>query len=156
MALGQSFSFGVFLITITSFFDLDAPKYLERFLFLMKASNLQCSTHRVLQLHQVSLHSDEKNNSFISNTFNGLSVPWGQVNLALSKNIDSQFLPQLRYIITNFHAINDVSVHLLSAMYIVLSVFSKRVIFKKVPKSILHVKLICVFFHSFHLTIVQS
>ena len=28
----------------------------------------------VLQLHQVSLHSDEKNNSFISNTFNGRSV----------------------------------------------------------------------------------
>ena len=30
--------------------------------------------HRVLQLHQGSLHSDEKNNSFISNTFNGRSV----------------------------------------------------------------------------------
>ena len=42
MALGQSFSFGVFLITITSFFHLDAPKYLESFLFLMKSSNSQC------------------------------------------------------------------------------------------------------------------
>ena len=42
-----------------------------------------CSTHRVLQLHQVSLHSDEKNNSFISNTFNGRSIRWGQVNSAL-------------------------------------------------------------------------
>ena len=29
---------------------------------------------RVLQIHQVSLHSDEKNNRFISNTFNGQSV----------------------------------------------------------------------------------
>ena len=29
---------------------------------------------RVLQLHQVSLHSDEKNNIFLSNTFNGRSV----------------------------------------------------------------------------------
>ena len=30
-----------------------------------------CSTDRVLQIHQVSLHSDEKNDSFISNTFKG-------------------------------------------------------------------------------------
>ena len=29
-----------------------------------------CSTHRVLQQHQISLHSYEKNNSFISNKFN--------------------------------------------------------------------------------------
>ena len=28
----------------------------------------------VLQLHQFSLNSDEKNNSFISNTFNGRAV----------------------------------------------------------------------------------
>ena len=28
----------------------------------------------VLQLYQVSINSDEKNNSFISNTFNGRSV----------------------------------------------------------------------------------
>ena len=28
----------------------------------------------VLQLHQVLLHSDEKNNSFISNTFNRCAV----------------------------------------------------------------------------------
>ena len=44
MALGQSFLFGVFLITITSFFHLDAPNYLESFLFLMKSSNSQCTT----------------------------------------------------------------------------------------------------------------
>ena len=42
MALGQSFSFGVFLITITSFFHLDAPKYLESKNFLNNSSNLQC------------------------------------------------------------------------------------------------------------------
>ena len=41
-----------------------------------------CSTHRVIQLHQVLLHSDEKNNSFISNTFNGQSVRKRQVNWA--------------------------------------------------------------------------
>ena len=42
MALGQSFLFGVFLITITSFFHLDTSKYLEIFLFLIRCSNSQC------------------------------------------------------------------------------------------------------------------
>ena len=42
MALGQSFSFGVFLITITSFFHLDFPKYLESKKFPNESSNSQC------------------------------------------------------------------------------------------------------------------
>ena len=36
----------------------------------------------VLQLHQVSLNSDEKQKSFIYNTFNGQTVHQGQVNQA--------------------------------------------------------------------------
>ena len=43
IALGQSFLFGVFLITITSFFHLHAPKYLESKKIPNKSSNSQCS-----------------------------------------------------------------------------------------------------------------
>ena len=40
----------------------------------MKLGEVVVHIEYYLQLHQVSLHSDEKNNSFISNTFNGRTV----------------------------------------------------------------------------------
>ena len=57
----------------------------------------------VIQLHQVSLHSDEKNNSFMSNTFKRRSVRYGQANWAL----DSSYLFIYRRLFFEWKKSND-------------------------------------------------
>ena len=59
------------------FFDVRSTFNIKLLFFhqnLMKLGEVVVHIDRVLQLHQVSLHFDEKNNTFISNTFNGWSV----------------------------------------------------------------------------------
>ena len=58
----------------------------------MKLGEVVVHIDRVLQLHQVSLHFDEKNNTFISNTFNGWSAqmvsPLGAGELGLKELLE--------------------------------------------------------------------